>query len=140
MKLRIVTPLSMVVEEDDILALRARDASGSFGILPGHADFLTSLSICVIDWKRRDGARHFCAVRRGVLAVREGREIGVATREAIAGDALATLENVVITRFRAEIDAERSARIASTQLQLSAIRQIMNHLRPDGHHRATDFA
>ena len=140
MKLRIVTPLSIVVEEDGILALRAEDASGSFGILPHHADFLTSLNICVLDWKRRDGTRHYCAVRRGVLAVSGGSEIAVATREAIAGDALATLENVVITRFRSEIEAERTARVESTQLQLNAIRQIMSHLRPDGRRRATDFA
>ena len=34
MKLRIITPLSVVVDEDDVLALRAEDATGSFGILP----------------------------------------------------------------------------------------------------------
>ena len=44
MRLRIVTPLAVVVDEDDILAVRAEDSSGSFGILPGHADFLTSLT------------------------------------------------------------------------------------------------
>ena len=45
MRLLITTPLSVVVDEDGILALRAEDATGSFGILPGHADFLTSLAI-----------------------------------------------------------------------------------------------
>ena len=40
MKLRIVTPLSVVVDEDGVQALRAEDASGGFGILRGHADFL----------------------------------------------------------------------------------------------------
>lgn len=140
MKLRIVTPLAVVVEEENILALRAEDSSGSFGILPHHADFLTSLSICVIDWKRRDGSRLYCAVRRGLLTVRGGSEITVATREAIAGDALPTLEEVVVTRFRTEIEAERVARVESTRLQLNAIRQIVSHLRPDGHQHATEFA
>jgi F-type H+-transporting ATPase subunit epsilon len=34
MRLRIVTPLSVVIDEDGVLALRAEDATGSFGILP----------------------------------------------------------------------------------------------------------
>ncbi len=45
MRLRIVTPLAVVVDESDVTALRAEDESGSFGILPHHADFLTSLTI-----------------------------------------------------------------------------------------------
>ena len=32
MRLRIITPLSVVVDEDGVLALRAEDATGSFGI------------------------------------------------------------------------------------------------------------
>ena len=47
MRLRITTPLSVVVDEDGILSLRAEDATGSFGILPRHADFLTSLAISI---------------------------------------------------------------------------------------------
>ena len=91
MRLRIVTPLSVVVDEDGVLALRAEDASGSFGILPRHADFLTSLAISVVSWESGDGTRHYCAVRRGVLSVTGGREIAIATREAVRGDDLATL-------------------------------------------------
>ncbi len=58
MRLRIITPLAVVVDEDGVLALRAEDASGSFGILPGHADFLTSLAISVVELgeHRRDAA------------------------------------------------------------------------------------
>ena len=51
MRLRIITPLSVVVDEDGVLALRAEDATGSFGILPRHADFLTSLAISVVSWE-----------------------------------------------------------------------------------------
>jgi F-type H+-transporting ATPase subunit epsilon len=131
MRLRIITPLAVVVEEEGVLALRAEDASGDFGILPRHADFLTSLTISVVGWKRSDATRHFCAVRYGVLAVTGGREISIATREAILGDDLATLDRTVLARFRADIEAERTEHVESTRLQLNAIRQIMRHLRPD---------
>ncbi len=35
MKLRIVTPLSVIVDDEDVTAVRAEDDSGSFGICPG---------------------------------------------------------------------------------------------------------
>ena len=131
MRLRIVTPLSVVIDEDGVLALRAEDATGSFGILPHHADLLTSLVISVVSWESNDGTRHHCAVRRGVLSVRGGQDIAVATREAVPGDDLATLDETVLARFRTDIENERTEHVENTRLQLNAIRQIMSHLRPD---------
>ena len=55
MKLTITTPLAIIVEADGIAHLRAEDASGSFGILAGHADFLTALSVAVASWRSDDG-------------------------------------------------------------------------------------
>lgn len=132
MRLRIITPLAVVVDEDAVAAIRAEDDSGSFGILAGHADFLTCLSISVVGWKRTDGALHYCAVRRGMLSVTAGTEVAVATREAIAGDDLATLDATVLARFRAAIEQERSERFESTMLQLSAIRRIVSQIQPGG--------
>jgi F-type H+-transporting ATPase subunit epsilon len=132
MRLQIVTPLSVVVDEDGIKALRAEDASGGFGILPGHADFLTSLAVSVVVWTGGDGARRYCAVRRGVLSVSGGRAVAIATREAVTGADLPTLDRMILDRFRADLETQRTAHVESTRLQLSAIRQIMRHLRPDG--------
>jgi F-type H+-transporting ATPase subunit epsilon len=131
MKLRIITPLSVVVD-DDALSVRAEDASGNFGILPGHADFLTSLAISVVGWKRIDGVRRYCAVRRGMLSMTGGKDVAVATREAIVGDDLATLDTAVLDRFRTEIEEERSERFESVQLQINAIRRIVSRLGSSG--------
>lgn len=132
MRLRIITPLAVVVDEDAIAAICAEDDSGSFGVLARHADFLTSLSVSVVNWKRADGTRRYCAVRRGMFSVTAGKDVAVATREAIAGDDLATLDATVLARFRAEIEQERSERFASTQLQLNAIRRIVSQIQPSG--------
>jgi F-type H+-transporting ATPase subunit epsilon len=140
MRLRIVTPLSVVIHEEDVLSLRAEDATGSFGILPGHADFLTGLAISVVIWEGDGTIRHFCAVRRGVLSVVGGQDIAIATREAVPGDDLAALSETVLARFRADIESERTERVESTRLHLSAIRQIMGHLRPDRHSGAGIFS
>ena len=124
MRLRIVTPLAVVIDED-ALSVRAEDATGSFGILPGHADFLTSLALSVVEWTRADGTRHYCAVRRGMFSVSGGADIAVATREAVPSDDLAALGETVLARFHADIERDRSERFESTQLQLDAIRRIV---------------
>lgn len=129
MRLRITTPLSVVIDDDGVLALRADDATGSFGILPGHADFLTSLTISVVGWKSADAMRHYCAVRRGVLTVTGGHDIAIATREAVTGDDPATLDKTVLDHFRNDIETERGERVASVRLQLNAIRQIVARLQ-----------
>jgi F-type H+-transporting ATPase subunit epsilon len=139
MRLRIVTPLSVAVDEVGVVALRAEDATGSFGILPGHADFLTSLAISVVGWRGAEGRQRFAAVRHGVLTVTEGRKISIATREAVTGDDLTTLADSVLRRFRADAEAERTEHVESTRLQLAAIRQIMRHLRPGRRDGAGNF-
>lgn len=126
MRLQIVTPLFVTVDAD-IAALRAEDASGSFGILPGHAPFLTALGVSIASW-RQDGVERFCALRSGVLVVSAGTAVTIATREAVTGDDLATLDRDVLARFRAQADAERVDHTETVQLQLNAIRRMVSRL------------
>jgi F-type H+-transporting ATPase subunit epsilon len=130
MRLRITTPLSIVIDEDAVEIVSGEDASGGFGIQPHHADFLTTLSVGVVSWCSRGGARHYCAVHGGVLRVIGGKNVAVTTREAIPGDDLATLDQAIIDRFGADADAERSDRMHNTKLELRAIREMVRHLRP----------
>lgn len=131
MRLLITTPTAVVINDPVVVAVRAEDESGSFGILSGHADLLTALTISVVSWRRADGARRYCAVRRGVLSVSEGSLVAIATREAVAGDDLDHLEKVVLAGFRGAMEEERAARTASLRLQMNAIRRIVRYLRPE---------
>jgi|SRR6516162_60472 len=131
MRLLITTPTAVVVDDPVVVGVRAEDESGSFGILEGHADFLTALTVSVVSWRRTDEVRRFCAVRRGVLSVSRGSLVAIATREALVGDDLDHLEHVVLAEFRDNLEAERMARTATLQLQMKAIRQIVRYLRPE---------
>lgn len=131
MRLLITTPTDVMLDDPDVVALRAEDESGGFGILDGHADFLTALTISVVSWRRADNRRRSCAVCRGVLSVTKGSEVAIATRQAVLGDDLDHLERVVLAEFREAIEAERVARTESAQLQMKAIRQIVRYLRPE---------
>ncbi len=131
MRLLIATPTSVVFDGQDVIAVRAEDESGSFGILNGHADFLTALTVSIVSWHGGDNRPRFCAVRRGVLSVANGNEVAIATREAIAGDDLGRLERGVLAHFREALEAERIARTESLRLQMQAIRRIVHYLRPE---------
>jgi F-type H+-transporting ATPase subunit epsilon len=130
-KLAVYTPLSVVVEAPAVAHVRAEDATGAFGILPGHADFLTVLALSVLSWRDSTGQEHHVALRGGVLEVRAGTSVFVATREAVVGDDLKRLELEVVSRFNSELSAEKSARVDAQRLYLAAVRQIVRYLRPD---------
>lgn len=132
MRLVIATPTEVIVDDADVLSVRAEDESGSFGILDHHADLLTALTVSVVGWRHADGQQRYCAVRRGVLSVRAGREVAITTREAQLGDDLDQLESAVLAQFRAEADAERAERVATMRLHMQAIRQIIRALRGAG--------
>lgn len=129
MRLLVVTPLTIVVDEA-IASLRAEDVSGQFGILPGHAPFLTALEISVVRWKTPEGRERYCAVRGGALTVADGRTISISTREAVTGESFATLDQTVLAGFRAEQELERTEHTEATMLELNVVRQLVARLRP----------
>lgn len=132
MRLVITTPTAIVADIADATAIRAEDDSGSFGILDGHADFLTVVSISILRWRRADGSETYCAHRRGVFSVNDGHDVRLAVREAVIGSDLEQLEGAVLSRFRQAAEEEQSARAESLRLQMTAIRRIIHYLRPSG--------
>lgn len=129
--LMVATPMEIVLDQPDVSHVRAEDDSGAFGILPHHADFLTVLSNSVLAWRDSAGGEHYVAVRGGILQVRDGRTVEVATREALTGDDLEALETTVVTRFHDEAGVEKTSRSDAVRLQIAAIRQICRYLRPE---------
>ena len=115
----------VLVDATGVTSLRAEDASGGFGLWPGHADFLTVLGVGVVSWKDRDGMWHHCAVRRGVLTLRRGAELSIATREAIAGDDLNQLENEVLAQLIQHQQTEDDSRRQVKQLEVRTLRELV---------------
>ena len=140
MKLSIVTPLEVAVDREGVDYVRGEDATGSFGIQPGHLEFITVLETSVLHW-RADGRTRFAAVARGVLTVRSG-DVEVATRETEFGDDLETLERQVLAKFREAARRERHARQKARRMQvrlLHRIRRFVHGGRPPATADITDF-
>jgi F-type H+-transporting ATPase subunit epsilon len=129
--LTVTTPGQILVDSGDVAAVRAEDQSGSFGILPGHADLLTVLVASVLRWRTADGATRFCAVHGGVFTVSAGSNVAVACREGVVGDSLENLEAKVRTVRAEQLEADRKARVEQVRLHALAVRQLLRYLRPN---------
>lgn len=128
MRLVVTTPAQVMVDVDGVLSLRAEDASGWFGVRPGHCDLLTVLQPSVMSWVGADDAECFAAVRGGVLTVRDGALVEVATREAFIGTDLGTLESELSAAVAADRDMRAEARTGLVHLEAGAIRHIQRYL------------
>ncbi|PWB80049.1 MAG: F0F1 ATP synthase subunit epsilon [Methylocystaceae bacterium] len=129
LRLTIATPSTLLVDAADVSSVRAEDESGSFGILPGHADLLTVLPASVVRWRAASGDG-FCALRGGVLTVTGGARVAIACRQAILGETLETLESAVRAMRATQLDTVRRARVEQTRLHTRAVRQLMRYLHP----------
>jgi len=129
--LTVTTPAQILVTSDSVVAVSAEDQSGSFGILPGHADLLTVLVPSVLCWRTADGAAGFCAVHGGVFTVASGREVAVACREGVVGDSLEELEAKIRTVRAQQLEGDRKARVEQIRLHALAVRQLVRYLRPN---------
>lgn len=128
MRMVVTTPLDVIADIADVRLLSAEDETGSFGILPGHADFLTVLGASVISWRNGSGEEHHVAVSGGVLSVRDGDLVEIAAHEAFSEDTLKTLGGTVRERFREQSEAEQEAWTTATRLQLATIRSIERYV------------
>jgi F-type H+-transporting ATPase subunit epsilon len=115
----------VIVDASGLKSLRAEDASGGFGLWPGHADFLTVLGVGVVSWQDRNEVWHHCAVRRGVMTLRRGAELEIATREAIPGDDLDQLENEVLAQLIQRQQTEDDSRRQVRQLEVRTLRELV---------------
>ena len=129
--LTVTTPAKVLVESDNVVAVRAEDQSGSFGVLPGHIDLLTVLVPSVVRWRAVDGVERFCAVRSGVFTVSAGRNVAIACREGVVSDSLADLEEQVRTVRAQQLEADRTVRVRQVRAHALAVRQLVRYLRPD---------
>jgi len=120
----LVTPYRKVlsVEVDEITAT---GALGEFGVLPGHAPFLTSLKIGELSYKK-DGALHHLALNWGYFEV-ENDKVTVLVETAEAADEI-DLERAKAAMSRAETELksitpeDKNFRVYEAALERAVVR------------------
>jgi F-type H+-transporting ATPase subunit epsilon len=122
LQLEILAPDGVLLETP-VTAVRAADASGSFGLLPGHQAFCTVLVPCVLSYRHQDGRTAFAAVDGGVLLLDDGR-VSVVTQDAVLAERLDEVADAAAAMLAARQGQERAAREAFTALMTTLIRSI----------------
>jgi len=84
LKLKIITPEKILVDEDNVTAVYARAVDGELGILPGHIPYMTALEIAVTRYFAGD-KEEFVSVIGGILQVGAG-EVVILSDQAELGE------------------------------------------------------
>lgn len=124
MQLEIVTPLQISLDMP-VRRIVAEGPDGSFGMLPHHIDFVSQVVPGILVYEDMQGREHYAAVNSGTM-VKCGDLVRVATRSAILGDDLDTLETRMKQEFRQQDEAEREARSALARLEAQMIRHFLD--------------
>jgi F-type H+-transporting ATPase subunit epsilon len=108
-KLKIVTPLK--ITENDIKYIRLKDATGFFGVMKGHIDFLTVIEPSLCYYIDSNDMEVFLAVNGGVLRVRGGK-VTLTSLEVFESDDAEKLseiiEGTVAKRDKSETDLRKT--------------------------------
>ena len=124
LKVELVTPYKKVLSEE-VDEITATGALGEFGVLPGHAPFLTSLKIGELSYKK-DGAFHHMALNWGYFEV-ENDKVTVLVETAERADEI-DLERAKAALSRAESELksvtseDKNFRIYEAALERALIR------------------
>ncbi len=124
MQLEIVTPLQISLHMP-VRRIVAEGPDGSFGMLPHHIDFVSQVVPSILVYEDMQGQEHYAAVNSGTL-VKCDDLVRIATRSAILGENLDTLETRMKQEFRQQDEAEREARSALARLEAQMIRHFLD--------------
>jgi F-type H+-transporting ATPase subunit epsilon len=120
--LEVLVPDGVAVQAR-VVSVRAADASGQFGLLPGHEAFLTLLVPCVLSFREENGRERYTAADGGVLVVEKER-VSVVTREAVTADRLEEVADAAAAMLEARRRTEQTARAEFAELQSSLLREL----------------
>ncbi len=122
MKLKILTPTGIHLEDSKVERIVAEADSGSFGILPHRRDCVAALVPGILVYQGEAGDELYVAVDEGIL-VKTGGEVTVSVRNAHGGNDLTGLRESVYREFMQADELEVQARAAMEKLETAFIRR-----------------
>jgi F-type H+-transporting ATPase subunit epsilon len=123
MKLAVQTPVERLLE-CAVTKVVAEGLNGSFCLRPRHIDLVAPLVPGLLYYETVDGDGRYLALDRGIL-IKRSESVSIAVRNAIVGEDLEDLLDVVQTRFRTLDEQERTVRSAVARLESDFLRRFM---------------
>lgn len=130
MRLKVMLPSEILVE-GPVGKIIAEAATGSFCLLPRHADLIAELVPGILRFFSQEGGEELLAVDEGVL-VKYGATVLVSVRNAVGGAPLGQLRQLVDQRFEQLDEQQRKARATMARLEAGFVRQFIQ-LRDNRH-------
>ncbi|HVU05507.1 MAG TPA: F0F1 ATP synthase subunit epsilon [Polyangiaceae bacterium] len=122
MRLEVLLPFDVFVEEARVSRIVAETSVGSFGLLPHRLDCVAALGPGILTYETDVDGEIYVAVDEGVL-VKTGPNVLVSVRRAIGGKDLGQLRASVEKEFVALDESERSVRSVMAKLEAGVLRR-----------------
>jgi F-type H+-transporting ATPase subunit epsilon len=122
LELELIVPDGVVLKSR-INGLTAADASGRFGLLPGHETFVTVLEPGLVVFRDEQDRERFAAVDGGVLVLKAGH-LSIACREAVVAERLEEVAGRAAAMIEERRLSEQTARADFAELQSTLLNQL----------------
>ena len=122
MNLKVLLPFQVFVEENGVSRIVAESREGSFGLLPHRLDCVAALAPGILPYEAEGQGEVYVAVDEGVL-VKNGLEVLVSVRRALAGTDLRQLRDAVEKEFLTLGEREKSVRSVMAKLESGFLRR-----------------
>lgn len=121
MEVTLILPHKIYCQHNEVEKLSAEGLEGHFTLLPAHIDYISVLvpGIMQLTTGNRE---HIFAVDHGTL-VKIGSEVRISCRNAVEGDDISQLSQIVEDKFKEIDDLEKKARSALLGLEYGVIRR-----------------
>jgi F-type H+-transporting ATPase subunit epsilon len=114
---------SSVTRIDGVASFVGEDASGSFGILPGHARFMTSLELGLARFRIQDESWQYLAMPGGVLYFKDNL-LSLCTRRFFLDDDYERITDTLTRQLLAEEEALQEVRQSLVQLEQEVLKRL----------------
>ena len=107
----------------EVISFVGEDASGSFGILPGHARFMTSVVVGLARFRLSRGSRQYLALPGAVLYFYDNR-LTISTRRYLLDDDYKRISRVLQEQLLAEEEKLYSIKQSLHQMEKEVLKRL----------------
>ena len=128
MRLEILLPYRVFVDEGGITHITVVTRAGAFGLLPHRLDCTAAILPGILAYRNSAGEDAYLAVDEGVL-IKAGPEVTISVRNAIGGQDLGKLRTAVEHEFLNLDERERSLRNLIAKVESDFVRRFLEMQR-----------
>lgn len=123
MQLKILLPFQVFADKSGVARIVAETRQGSFGLWPHRLDCVAPLAPGILMYETESEGEVYTAIDEGVL-VKNGMDVMISVRNAIAGTDLDHLRTAVAQEFLTLDEQQQSVRATMAKLETNIVRRL----------------